>query len=711
MPKSVARQLHGAVTTASRLRTTAKNQRMEDHAISRYRLAVDTGGTFCDLVLLDETTGRLSVCKVPSTPDDPSRAIFHGIDAIRAPAGDIVLFLHGTTVGTNALLEGKVPRTGLLVTRGFRGILEVGEQARPYGRPTFDLLFDRPPTLCPPRQTAEVDERVGANGEVLRPLDLSSVDRAIERLEVQGVDAVAVCFLFSFLRPQHEQQAVAQLRARHPEWWVTASSEVLPQIREYYRLSTTVANAALGPQLGRYIAALDTGLKQRGLVGALRLVMQSNGGTATFAQAARVPVTTVLSGPAAGVTAAAVIGRYAHCENVISFDMGGTSCDVALIENGRANTTTRGVVADRPIAVPMLDIHSVSAGGGTLARVDDLGALRVGPESAGADPGPAAYGRGGTTPTVTDADVVLGYLNPEQFLGGGMRIDPEAAARALEDQVARPLGLPLVEAAAGVVRLINVQMAEAVRSISTERGYDVAAFPLVAFGGAGPVHASFVAHDLGILRIIVPPYPGATSAFGLLLSDVRRDYVHSRLGRLDALAHAEVEAGLAELGRQAVEDLERDGFGLTKRRCDFALDLRYAGQGYELTVPLPAGKFAATEVRAAFDRLHEERFGHAAPNQPVELVSYRCQAVGLMPNPPHQTLRSLPGSPDSRARQGKRRAWFDGWVDTPVYTREQLGAGDELSGPAIIEQYDSTIVVPPGFRLRCDASGNAVLTT
>ncbi len=677
--------------------------------MGRYRLAVDTGGTFCDLVLLDETTGRLSVRKVPSTPDDPARAVLQGIDAVGAPASEIAFFLHGTTVGTNALLEGKVARIGLLVTQGFRGILEVGEQARPYGRPTFDLLFERPSSLCPPRQTAEVAERVGARGEVLRPLDAASVERAIDRLEAQRVEAVAVCFLFSFLRPDHEQQVVARLRARHPEWWVTASSEVLPQIREYYRLSTTVANAALGPRLSRYMAALDRGLADRGLIRALRLVMQSNGGTATFAQAARVPVTTVLSGPAAGVTAAVAIARLAGSENVISFDMGGTSCDVALVERGRPNTTTRGEVAGRPIAVPMLDIHSVSAGGGTLARVDDLGALRVGPDSAGADPGPAAYGRRGTHPTVTDADLVLGYLDPQRFLGGGMRLDPEAAARALEARVARPLGLSLAEAAAGVVRLVNVQMAEAVRSISTERGYDVSAFPLVAFGGAGPVHAAFVARDLGIPRIIVPPHPGATSAFGLLLSDVRRDYVRSRLDRLDRLAAAEVEAALAELGRRAAEDLDREGFRPAERRCDLALDLRYAGQGYELTVPLPAGQFSPAAVRAAFDRLHEERFGHAAPDQPLELVSYRCQAVGLVPRPADTTLASLPGPPDSRARLGSRRAWFDGWVETLVYDRDRLGAGDELSGPAILEQYDSTIVVPPGFRLRCDAGGNATM--
>ena len=682
-----------------------------DRAGGRYRLAVDTGGTFCDLVLLDETTGRLSVCKVPSTPGDPARAIFEGIDAVRAPAADIVLFLHGTTVGTNALLEGKIARTGLLVTRGFRGILEVGEQARPYGRPTFDLLFDRPPLLCPPRRTAEVDERVGARGEVVRPLDEATVDRAVARLEAQGVDAVAVCFLFSFLRPEHEQKAVARLRARHPEWWITASSEVLPQIREYYRFSTTVANAALGPKLSGYMAALDEGLKARGLIHALRLVMQSNGGTATFPQAARVPVTTVLSGPAAGVTAAVQIGRRAGCENVISFDMGGTSCDVALVEGGRPNTAARGAVAGRPVAVPMLDIHSVSAGGGTLARVDDVGALRVGPESAGADPGPVAYRRGGTTPTVTDADVVLGYLDPERFLGGRMRLDPDAAAKALQDQVARPLGLSLAEAAAGVVRLVNVQMAEAVRSISTERGYDVSAFPLVAFGGAGPVHAAFVAQDLGIPRLIVPPYPGATSAFGLLLSDVRRDYVRSRLGRLDAVTPEEAKASLADLGRRAVEDLDREGFGPAERRCDFSLDLRYAGQGYELAVPVPEGPFEAAGVRAAFDRLHEERFGHAAPSQPVEIVNYRCQAIGVVPPPPHQTLGALPGTAESRARLGERRAWFDGWAKTPVYDRERLGAGDELSGPAILEQYDSTTVVPPGFRLRCDATGNVVLTS
>ncbi len=703
------------MSTAEAARPEAAARSQAEHAgdgaRGRYRLAVDTGGTFCDLVLLDETTGRLNVCKVPSTPADPARAIFEGIDAVKAPAGGIALFLHGTTVGTNALLEGTVARTGLLVTKGFRGVLEVGEQARPYGRPTFDLLFDRPPPLCEARRTAEVEERVGARGDVLHPLHQDSVDRAIQHLETLGVDAVAVCFLFSFLRPEHEREAVARVRARHPEWWVTASSDVLPQIREYYRFSTTVANAALGPRLSGYMEALEEGLTARGLGRALRLVMQSNGGTATFAQAASVPVTTVLSGPAAGVTAAVVIGRLAGCENVISFDMGGTSCDVALVEGGRPNTTTRGIVAGRPIAVPMLDIHSVSAGGGTIARVDNLGALRVGPESAGADPGPAAYGRGGTTPTITDADLVLGYLDPERFLGGGMRLDPDAAARALEDRVARPLGLTLAAAAAGVVRLVNVQMAEAVRSISTERGYDVRAFPLVAFGGAGPVHAAFVALDLGIPRIIVPPYPGATSAFGLLLSQVRRDYVRSRLGRLDSVPPAEVEAGLADLGRQAAEDLDREGFGPAERRRDFSLDLRYAGQGYELMVPVPGGRFVAAEVRAAFDRLHEERFGHAAPNQPVEIVTYRCQAIGLVPPPPHHMLRALPGTPDSRARLGERPAWFEGWVETPVYDRERLGADDQLSGPAILEQYDSTVVVPPGFGLRSDATGNIVLTS
>jgi N-methylhydantoinase A len=684
--------------------------REDTHGAGRYRLAVDTGGTFCDLVLLDETTGRLSVRKVPSTPADPAQAILHGTEAIGAPGGEIAIFLHGTTVGTNALLEGKVARTGLVVTKGFRGISEVGEQARPYGRPTFDLLYEPPPSLCPPRRTAEVDERVGSRGEVLRELDLASVDQAIGRLEAQDVAAVAVCFLFSFLHPEHEQAAVARMRARHPEWWITASSDVLPQIREYYRLSTTVANAALGPRLSSYMAALDDGLKARGLTRALRLVMQSNGGTATFAQAARVPITTVLSGPAAGVTAAVAIGRRAECESVISFDMGGTSCDVALVEGGRPDTTTRGEIAGRPIAVPMLDIHSVSAGGGTLARVDDLGGLRVGPDSAGADPGPVAYGRGGTMPTVTDADIVLGYLDPTRLLGGGMRLDPDSAASALDTQVARRLGLPLVEAAAGVVRLVNVQMAEAVRAISTARGYDVSAFPLVAFGGAGPVHAAFVAHDLGIRRIIIPPHPGATSAFGLLLSNVRRDYVRSRLDRLDALAPGDVEANLRDLGRQAVEELDREGFGPGVRRCEFALDLRYAGQGYELTVPVPEGAFATEAVRAAFDRLHEERFGHAAPNQPVELVSYRCQAIGLVPHPPEPRLEARPGTPEARARVRTRRAWFGRWTETPVYNREQLGAGDELAGPAIIEQYDSTIVVPPQFRLRCDRRGNIVMT-
>src|SRR5436190_14329781 len=439
----------------------------------RYRVTVDTGGTFSDFVYLNETTGEVSISKVPSTPDDPSRAILQGIETLIAKGvapHDIAYFCLGTTVGTNALLEGKGVKTGLLVTEGFRGIYPVGEQARPYGAALFDVMFDKPAMLVPQSLTGEVKERVDFRGRVLRPLDEPALRDTVRELAAQKIESLAVCLLFSFLHPEHEARVREIVLDEMPGINISLSSEVMPQIREYHRLSTTVINAYLAPILACYIAQLDRRMTDAGIATRQKYIMQSNGGMATFAAAARKAVTTVLSGPAGGVTAGAYACRMTGFENIITFDMGGTSCDVALIRDGEPSLSSRGKVESRDLAVPMMDINTVSAGGGTIAKVDRFGTLEVGPESAGAVPGPACYGRGGQAPTITDCNLLLGLLSPDNFLGGRMRLDEAAARAAVETRVAQPLSMDAAAAAEGIVRIIDVKMAEAIKAISTMRG-------------------------------------------------------------------------------------------------------------------------------------------------------------------------------------------------------------------------------------------------
>src|SRR6266853_3953107 len=441
--------------------------------MSRYRVTVDTGGTFSDFVYLNEETGEVSISKLPSTPDDPSRAILAGVEMLLAKgvaAADIGFFCHGTTVGTNALLEGKGVKTGLLVTEGFRGIYPVGEQARPYGAALFDVMFDKPAMLVPQSRTGEVKERFGFRGRVLRPLDEQALRDTVRELAAQKIESLAVCLLFSFLHPAHEARVREIVLNEMPGANISLSSEIVPQIREYHRLSTTVINAYLAPILARYIAQLDRRMTDAGIATRQKYIMQSNGGMATFAAAARKAVTTLLSGPAGGVTAGAYACRMTGFANIITFDMGGTSCDVALIRDGEPFIASRGKIEGRDLALPMMDINTVSAGGGTIATVDRFGALRVGPQSAGAKPGPACYGRGGETATITDCNLVMGHLSEDNFLGGRMRLDVAKARAAIETKVARPLGLGIADAAEGIVRIIDVKMEEAIKAISTMRG-------------------------------------------------------------------------------------------------------------------------------------------------------------------------------------------------------------------------------------------------
>src|SRR5580704_9390096 len=603
--------------------------------MARYRVTVDTGGTFSDFVYLNEETREVSISKVPSTPDDPSRAILQGVEMLLAKgvaAADIGYFCHGTTVGTNALLEGKGVNTGLLVTEGFRGIYPVGEQARPYGAAIFDVMYDKPALLVPQSLTGEVKERVDHRGQVLRALDETALRETLRALAAHDIESVAVCLLFSFLYPQHEERVREIAREELPGCSISLSCEVVPLIREYHRLSTTVINAYLQPILARYIDQLDRRLSAAGIGTRQKYIMQSNGGMATFAAAARKAVTTVLSGPAGGVTAGAYACRMTGFQNLITFDMGGTSCDVALIRDGEPFIASRGKIEGRDLALPMMDINTVSAGGGTIAAVDRFGALQVGPRSAGAKPGPACYGRGGEMPTITDCNLVMGYLSADNFLGGQMRLDRARARQVVMSKVAGPLGIDPIAAAEGIVRVIEVKMEEAIKAISTMRGHDLRDFMLLAFGGAGPVHAGRIARDLGMAGLIVPLYPGVFSALGLLMSDVKHDYIRSRMTPIGALTPDDVNVVFAQLETQARDDLRRDGFSEKEIRIERALDLRYAGQGYEVTMACTAEQTTALDaLRKTFDAEHKALFGHMAPEEPVEVVSYRVRGVGIVP--------------------------------------------------------------------------------
>jgi N-methylhydantoinase A len=684
--------------------------------MAQYRVTVDTGGTFSDFVYVDDETREVSIAKVPSTPDDPSRAILTGVELLLGKGvdpKDVRYFCHGTTVGTNALLEGKGVRTGLLVTKGFRGIYEVAEQSRPHGPVIFDIMYDRPEKLAPASRTGEVDERVAFDGTVLKELDETALRLTLRQMKEEGVESIAVCLLFSFLAPQHEERVRAILAEEIPGCSVSLSSEIVPQIREYYRLSTTVINAYLQPILARYIANLDNRLNSVGVVTPQKYIMQSNGGMSTFQATAKKAVATVLSGPAGGITASVQACRTTGFQNLITFDMGGTSCDVALIKDGEPSLSNRGKVEGRDVALPMIEINTVSAGGGTLAKVDRFGELIVGPQSAGAMPGPACYSRGGTQPTITDCNAVLGYLSPDNFLGGKMALDIEASRKAIQDAVAGPLGMDVVDAAEGIVRIINVKMQEAIKAISTMRGHDLRDFRLLAFGGAGPLHAALMAADLGMAGLVIPLYPGVYSAMGLMMSDVKHDYIRSRLVNVAASSEAEIGGVFAELEAQARADLKGEDFPDERIEIEYALDMRYAGQGYEMTLacpyPLKAGDLKT--LRANFDEEHRKNFGHTAPNEPVEIVSWRLRGIGRVP-PVNLPKYQAEGLKLEDAIREVRPARFNGkTVDCPVYQRERLDVGHCFSGPAIIDQLDCTSVIVPGQTAQVDEYKNIIVDT
>ncbi len=686
--------------------------------LASYRVATDTGGTFTDFVIFDESAGTYRIMKVPSSPQSPEQALLDGLAALAeegVPLNRISVFTHGTTVGTNALLEERGARVGLVVTDGFRGIYEAMEQSRPFGPSVFDLGYTKPALLAAESRTVEVKERTDSSGTVRESIDEESIARAVRRFRDSGVESIAVCLLFSFMNDENEQRLAGALREADPSWWVTTSSELLPQMREYFRLSTTVINAYVSPVIGRYVGRLSAELERLGVAEGRRFTMQSNGGSVPFDRTSDRGVATILSGPAGGVTASVAIGQAVGIADIITFDMGGTSCDVALVQGGEPTVSDQSSVEGRHIAVPMLDINTVSAGGGTVAFVDEYGSLHVGPQSAGAVPGPAAYGKGGQVATVTDANVVLGYLNPVALLDGALAVDSAAAKRVI-DEVARPLGVDVTRAADGIVRIVNVKMGQAIRSISTERGFDLRDFTLVAFGGAGPLHACQIALDLGIPRVLVPPAPGATSALGLLMSDVKHDFVRSRLSDVADLDVEHANGLFEQMVNGATKQLSQEGFDQDSVAFRYFLDMRYSGQGYENPVPvreLPLTPEDVERYRRDFDAIHEQCHGHAAPDQSVEVVNYRVQAIGVVPRVAMPTVPAADG-PVEAAVVGSRPAFFpgtaDGYTETPVYARTKLGAGHRVTGPAIVEQYDSTVVVFPGQTARVDGYGNLLIT-
>ena len=674
---------------------------------ARYRLGVDVGGTHTDLVLLDTTTGELSVEKVASTPKNPALGVLEGIARFITkgiPPSQIGFFAHGTTITTNALLEMRGAKVGLLITQGYRAVQEIQNQARDGN--LFDYFYSKPAAIAPQRFTKEIPERCDYAGRVLRPLDKDAVRRAARELKDAGVESIAVCYLFSFMNPAHEQETRALIQEECPAIHVSLSSEVLPRIREWPRLSTTLLNAYLEPVMVHYISHLNQGLDTAGLRTQQRFLMQSNGGVMPFsaAIAGGRTVHTLFSGPAAGAQASAYLAREDARRGLVTLDMGGTSADIAFIEGGAPLEVTEGVIARRQVDVPALDMTTISAGGGSIAWIDGGGFLNVGPQSAGADPGPAAYGLGGDEPTVSDADVVLGWLDRETLLGGALPIDLAAAKAAIRKQVADPLGMGVTEAAAAIVEIVNSNMAEALRIVSVERGHDPREFALIAFGGAGPVHAAALAAELDIPEVIVPPAPGAFSALGLVASDLKREYSRTLYADLRLLDPALAAAALGETEAAASEWLATVAIPPVQRALRRAADLRYRRQAYELTVPFvdgPVTREGLDRLSAAFHEKHRQTYGHANAEEPVQLVNLRLTAIGRLPG-----LR-LAGPAKAPTRRTIREAWFPetGSAPCPVHWRDGLAAGEALVGPTIIEAMDSTIVVPPGWIALVEGTG------
>lgn len=677
-----------------------------------FRLGIDSGGTFTDVVLFDEETGKLKITKTPSTPQNPSIGVYNGIQKIVEKESvnslEISSLVHGTTVATNALLEYKGVKTALIVTRGFKDILSIVRQDRPK---MYDYFERRPDPLVPRHMRFEVSERVLYDGSILEELNESEVLDIIHRLKVQGVKTVAVCLLHSYANPKHEVRIKDLFQSHYPESTVSLSFAILPEIREYERMSTTVINAYVMPIIERYLEDLGRKMTEAGLSVALN-VMQSNGGIMPSGSAGQKSVTTILSGPAGGVLGSQGIARLGAFQDVITLDMGGTSCDICLINDGKFLTTKESEIGGHAIRVPMIDINTIGAGGGSIAWIDAGGLLRVGPQSAGADPGPACYGKGGVEPTVTDANLVLGRLNPDFYVGGEMSLDIDRARVAIQESIAEPLGMSLEEASEGILKVVNANMIRGIRRVSVERGHDPRSFSILCFGGGGPLHAVDLAVGLNIPTVIIPISPGVNSAVGLLVADFRYDYSKTYLKKVSDVNLRELNRHYQGLEEQALQQMLDEKIAREKVHFLRSADIRYHGQGYEIEVPVPGGKLKAEhleDIKRSFDDSHAKLYGYSQPREEMEIVYVRLAAIGQVKKP--EFYRESLGDEDaSPAFKGTRMVFMDGkFVETALYDRSRLKPKNRIQGPAIIEQFDSTSLLKAGQVARVDEYFNLIV--
>ncbi len=677
------------------------------------RIGVDSGGTFTDVCLLDEVTGQISVWKLSSTPNDPSEAIAHGareaVDQFYGNDIHVVYFGHGTTVATNALIQGRGAKTGLITNDGFRDLLDLGRQTRPH---LYDLQTEKPTALIPRDRRLEIRERLLYDGTVECAPDEDEIRVIAQKMREMEVEAMAVCLLYSFIDPSHEIRIAQILEEELTDAFVTASYQVCPEFREFERLSTTVVNAFLGPVMRGYLSNLTPLLREIG-IDVPPHITQSNGGTITFETASSLPVRTILSGPSTGVVGALETGRVVGISEIITLDMGGTSTDVALIQGGRAETTTEAMVHGYPLKIPMIDIHTVGAGGGSIAYVDRGGLLKVGPRSAGAVPGPICYGQGSDEPTVTDANVAMQVLSPTALLDGRMTIEREPAVRAIE-QLGKRLGLSTMDTAAGIIRVVTANMARAIRLISIQRGHDPRDYCLMPFGGGGPVHAGRLARELGIRRIAVPRYPGILCAFGLLLTDLRHDLSLTRRIRLEIGSIDSIRNAIIKLREEADEWFQVEQVDSERQRLMVSADMRYVGQNYELNVPLLElndDTDMLDALFANFDTAYERLYNYTVPGEAIEIVTFRVEAYGIVEKPVF--TEELPGEPNPKAALlGLREVYMletRDFVNTPVYDRERLNFNNQISGPAVIEQMDSTTLVLSGQTATVDSYHNLII--
>jgi N-methylhydantoinase A len=676
------------------------------------RLAADIGGTFTDIAVFDDKTGRLTFGKALSTPQRLVDGISNGVHKAGSDYASASLFLHGSTVAINTMLERKGAKTALITTDGFRDVYEIGRINRP---DAYNLFFQKHQPLIERALCFEVKERVRADGEVLIPLDEEGLIALGDKIAALGMEAVAIMFINCYANATHEARAKELLNKHHPELFVSASHELSQEYREFERVSTAAANAYIGPKVRRYIGEIDDHIRKDGFKGSF-LIVQSTGGLYESDQAQTHCVRMLESGPAAGVIGTQALCRTLGIENAIAFDMGGTTAKAGVIHKGEALTTGAALIGgyDKalPIQIAMMDIFEVGTGGGSIARAED-GAMRVGPQSAGAEPGPACYGLGGEEPTVTDANLMLGRLGADRFLGGEMTLDTKAAERALA-KVGRPLGMSATETADGIIRIAATAMSYAVKGVTTERGLDAGDFVMFAYGGAGPLHAVAVAREIGIRKVIIPGAPGVFSAFGMLFSDLRYDFVRTSLMSLEDAPFERIESVFKELeqqGRDAIGATSVKPHAITVKR---ALDMRYVGQEHAVTVDLPLSVFKKQDRKAIkkhFDEVHLLRYGTSAPNERAEIVSMRATVAGLMKKPPQEKIKKGAKTPPKTAFTGKRKASFDGkFRDVPTYRRAELLTGNAIAGPALIEEHASTTVLMPGDRMTVDAYGNLVIS-